>query len=38
MILTWDFVLGFGLRFLHFLVATSIYMGCINEVAVPAAA
>lgn len=39
MILREDFVMGFSsLGFLHSLVATSIYMGRINEVAVRAAA
>ena len=39
MILKGDFVLGFrSLGFLHSLVATSIYMGRINEVAIHAAA
>ena len=39
MILRADFVLGFSsLDFLHSLVAASIYMGRINEVAIHAAA
>ena len=39
MILRGDFVLGFrSLGFLHSLVATSIYMGRIKEVAIHAAA
>ena len=38
MILRGEFVLGFRSSFLHSLVATSIYMGRIKEVAIHAAA
>ena len=38
MILKGEFVLGLRSSFLHSLVATSIYVGCIEEVAIHAAA